>query len=172
MITTKTGDKGETQIGNRRIKKAACLIDTLGCLDSLSSAIGLARTHCADVDIDEACKSIQFDLYLIMGNIHIKETKLPTVNYLDEKIKQYENKEYMKDFHIAGSSRSSAFFDFARTECREAERILWKAYERKEYASDETLVFLNRLSDLLWLFARYLGDKEDTVTQYENKESI
>lgn len=107
-----------------------------------------------------------------MGNIHNKDTMLPTVKYVDEKIKQYENKEYMKGFHIAGSSKSSAFFDFARTECREAERVLWKAYECKEYVEDEALVFLNRLSDLLWLFARYLGDKEDTVKRYESKETI
>jgi cob(I)alamin adenosyltransferase len=160
-----------------RIKKASCLIQTLGSVDTVISYIGLARADCEDADVDNELKGIQADLFNICAIL----AKTPSVNTvdidkLDKLVTKYENQDYFKDFHIPGSGRTSAKFDVARAECRQAEINLWFAYGNHEFTEESVLIYMNRLSDLLWLLARKFGNLQDTLTEFkkqnENKGSI
>ncbi len=165
MITTRTGDKGNTSLlGGKRIKKASCLIKTLGRLDLLSSYLGVARNECNNVDINEELRYIQVRLSYIMSIVGVSNKDIDLdINNIEKLIEEYDNDNYYKKFYIPGSGKTSAYFDLARAQCRSTEIELWYAYENNEFKYEPALIFLNRLSDLLWILARKFGDKEDIV---------
>ncbi len=159
-IYTRTGDSGETSIfGGGRIKKHSVLVDTYGTLDELSSWIGVVRSHCVDdYELNSLLKEIQKDIYVIasrMAGADIHELPGNRIEYLEMKIDYYDEKlPELKGFIYPSGTKPSTFLHVARTVCRRAERKLSIIYDNEGRFHNE-LKYINRLSDLLFVLARY-----------------
>src|SRR6266487_2405561 len=145
-IVTKTGDKGETSLMyNRRVSKGDTRVDAYGCVDELTAALGLARSISNQKFLSEQILGAQKDLIVVMAD------RITAVISDLEKDKSL----YPKDWVIPGGTAVSAALDFARTTCRRAERhIATFSADEKDF-NPEILRYLNRLSDLCWVLARY-----------------
>lgn len=173
-IATKTGDKGETSLMyGRRISKADARIEANGCIDELTSALGLARAICQDDKVDDHILAVQKDLIIVMGELatspedHERYVKdgFQLVNggmteRLTAEVEALESSPFMqfKDWVIPGGTTGSAALDVARGVCRRAERAVEALAERGDPINPDVLRYLNRLSDLCWLLARYLDN--------------
>jgi len=175
-IATKTGDKGETSLMyGRRVGKSDHRVDAYGCVDELNSALGLARAVAANDFVRDEILAAQKELITVMGELATMPADLERyredgfmlttsamVDRLTGVIDQIESSEKMKfkDWVLPGNSLESATLDLARATCRRAERrVASLAAETKNFNA-ETLRYLNRLSDLCWLLARQLEQKE------------
>jgi len=160
-ITTRTGDAGETGLGDgSRVAKDSARITALGDLDELNSSLGVVLTEPIPAPIRDALIVIQHDLFDLGGEICI-----PGHRALDEgKVARLEAlvAEHnaallpLKEFILPGGSRAAALAHVARTVCRRAERSL-VALAHTEDVSPHARVYLNRLSDLLFVFGRSLN---------------
>jgi cob(I)alamin adenosyltransferase len=170
-IVTKTGDKGETSLMyGRRLSKSDPRVDAYGCLDELTAALGLARSVATDKFVLEQIFSAQKDLVVIMGELatapadrerYLKDGfQLTTADMVDRICAVIFDLEkdpslYPKDWVIPGGTPFSAALDFARATCRRAERHIAALSAGEEDLNPEILRYLNRLSDLCWVLARY-----------------
>ena len=166
-IVTKTGDKGETSLMyGRRLSKADPRVDAYGCVDELTAALGLARSIATDKFISDKILAAQKDLIVVMGELataprdrerYVKDGFQLTTAALVDRISavifdlEKDKTLYPKDWVIPGKNQASAALDLARTTCRRAERRVAAATD----GSPEILRYLNRLSDLCWILARY-----------------
>ena len=171
-IVTKTGDKGETSLMyGHRVPKSHPRVDAYGCVDELTSALGLARSIATDTFISDEILAAQKDLIVVMGELatapsdrerfakdgfHITTSAMveritAVINELEE-----DKSLYPKDWVIPGETRVSAALDFARTTCRCAERHIAALSTNDTEFNREILRYLNRLSDLCWILARYV----------------
>lgn len=165
-IATTTGDKGKTAlIGGERVSKADLRVEAYGTIDELGAAMGFARSICGDEEINELTKSIQRDLFLLAGstaNPNYTEAANPYVTpemieRLTAEVHRIEKMEgILSDWSLPGDVASAAAFDVARTVCRRAERCVIRLLENGETVDAQIIVYLNRLSDLLWLKGRLL----------------
>ena len=166
-IVTKTGDQGETSLMyGRRVSKNDPRVEAYGAVDELNAALGLARALSKDVFVSEQIFAAQKDLIVVMGELatapedldrYVKDDfKLATAEMVDrvggvivdlEKDKSL----YPKNWVIPGGNPVSAALDFARTTARHAERRIAGLKD----SNSEILRYLNRLSDLCWILARY-----------------
>lgn len=163
-IYTKTGDKGETSLyDGTRIRKDSLRVDSYGTIDELNSSLGFASHFIEDEDIKKKIFSIQKKLFFVAGELATKEEGKFANPIQDSHIKSLENwiDEYLTKidkvdaFIVPGSSISSSSLHVSRTICRRAERrILTLASE--EEVSPTLIKFVNRLSDTIYTFARYL----------------
>jgi cob(I)alamin adenosyltransferase len=170
-IVTKTGDKGETSLMyGRRVSKADPHVDAYGCIDELTAALGLARSICSEKFVSEQIFAVQKDLIVVMGELattsqdrerYLKDgfhvTTAAMVDRVTAVIVELEKDRslYPKDWVIPGETALSAALDFARTTCRRAERHVAAQVANEERFNPEILRYLNRLSDLCWILARY-----------------
>jgi cob(I)alamin adenosyltransferase len=170
-IVTKTGDKGETSLMyGRRVSKADPHVDAYGCIDELTAALGLARSICSDKFVSEQIFAVQKELIIVMGELattpqdrerYLKDgfhvTTAAMVNRITAVIVELEKDRslYPKDWVIPGGTAVSAALDFARTTCRRAERHVAAQVADEQRFNAEILRYLNRLSDLCWILARY-----------------
>jgi cob(I)alamin adenosyltransferase len=166
-IVTKTGDTGETSLMyGRRVSKADPRVDAYGCVDELNAALGLARALSKDPFVSDQILAAQKDLIVVMGELataredvdrYLKDgfhlTTAAMVERLSGVIVDIEKDKslYPKDWVIPGKNPPSAALDLARTTCRGAERRVAATKD----ANLEILRYLNRLSDLCWVLARY-----------------
>ena len=164
-IVTKFGDKGMTSIcGGRRLPKDHSRLEVCGSLDELSSFLGFCKALNKTVLIKKLIESIQNDLIIIGSEIasesknigklkkRIKETD---IHRLEANIKSLEKKLPKRvNFCLPGKNAVSGTFDIARAVSRRAERRLVTAKRKKILKNNCILVYLNRLSDLLYLLAR------------------
>jgi cob(I)alamin adenosyltransferase len=170
-IATKTGDQGTTGLMyNRRVAKCHPRVEAYGCVDELNAAIGLARAS-ADRDyIRDNLLAIQKDLVILMGELatdvadlsrYVKDgfsrlTPAMTAR-LDQLVGEIEAHELaFNGWATPGASVHSAALDVARTVCRRAERRVCHLRETGQLENPEIIVYLNRLADLFWLFARWV----------------
>jgi len=165
-IYTKTGDAGETGLfGGSRVSKASLRVDAYGQVDELNSAIGWARVEVSDSGIDALLNRIQNELFEVgaeLGSTTERKQKsaIPRieesqVQALERAIDQYEQgPPPLTTFVLPGGSESAARFHLARCICRRAERSL-VALSTQEELRGELFRYLNRLSDLLFVLARY-----------------
>ena len=168
-VYTKKGDKGETGlIGGTRVSKAHVRIEAYGTVDELNSYIGLLR----DTAVDETRKNqlieIQDRLFTLgswLANDEEKsKMKLPElvssdVTYLEEAIdKMEESLEPMKFFVLPGGHVNVSYCHIARCVCRRSERLVVRASEVIP-VSELVISYLNRLSDYLFVYSRYLCAK-------------
>src|SRR5450755_954953 len=167
-IATKTGDAGVTSLMyGRRVPKSDPRVDAYGCVDELNAALGMVRVTAADQFIADEVLAVQKELILVMGELATAPGDLPRykkdgyqltssemVDRLTALIDDLEKNKLLhyKDWAIPGSTPISATLDVARTICRRAER---RVATLGEGVNAEILRYLNRLSDLCWLFARY-----------------
>jgi cob(I)alamin adenosyltransferase len=170
-IVTKTGDKGETSLMyGRRLSKADARVDAYGCIDELTAALGLARSVSTDQFISEQILAAQKDLIVVMGELataagdrerYIKDDFHLTTAEMVDRIAavifdlEKDKSLYPKDWVIPGGTKLSAALDFARATCRRAERHIAAFSVEEKDSNPEILRYLNRLSDLCWILARY-----------------
>jgi cob(I)alamin adenosyltransferase len=169
-IATKTGDDGTTGLMyNRRVSKCHPRVEAYGGVDDLNSALGLARASANDDFVREALFATQKDLVVLMGELATLPEDLPRyledgyslvkpdmTARLDHLVKEIEaQKISFQGWATPGATLHSAALDVARTTCRRAERRVCALREADQLPNPEILVYLNRLSDALWLLARW-----------------
>jgi cob(I)alamin adenosyltransferase len=160
-ITTRTGDKGETGLGDgSRVAKDHARIAALGDIDELNCAIGFVLAEEVPGEIRDALLQVQQDLFDLGGEISIPGHSLlkpESVAGLEAHLQAW-NKDLpaLKEFILPGGTRAAAAAHLARTVCRRAERSV-VALGRKEKVGESARQFLNRLSDLLFVAGRALN---------------
>ncbi len=168
-IATRKGDDGTTGLMyNRRVSKCHPRVEAYASVDELNSALGMARATAADETLTSRLLTIQKDLVTLMGELATASKDLDryrkdgfqliapeaTVK-LNDWVKDLEAREISyKGWATPGATVNSAALDVARATCRRAERRACALREAGDLENLEILVYLNRLSDLLWLFAR------------------
>jgi cob(I)alamin adenosyltransferase len=160
-ITTRTGDRGDTGLGDgSRVSKDSLRVRALGELDELNSAIGVVLAENVPTDISDALNQVQHDLFDLGGEISIPGHTLlaeAQVERLEATIESW-NAELppLKEFILPGGTRAAAAAHLVRTVCRRAERAV-VALGEKEKVSEPARRYLNRLSDLLFIAGRRLN---------------
>lgn len=174
-VTTGGGDTGYTGLlGEQRVPKYDPRPETLGTVDEATSALGLARAMTRDPRAKEIIYTIQQELYLLMGELatppeHYEKLGLRmTVEHvrrleqIEEALKQ--EVEIPNKFIIPGDTPDGAALDLARTIIRRAERHAVKLLHDGVIANGEVVRYLNRLSDLIFILARYLEVKSSIAS--------
>lgn len=174
-IATKTGDHGQTGLMyNRRVPKSHPRVEAYGSVDELNAALGLARAATAHRPVSEGLPAIQQDLVVLMGELATLPEDLPRylkdgyvqvtpqmTARLDALIQRLEGEGVtVRGWATPGATVASAALDLARTACRRAERRVCVLVEAGELGNPEILAYLNRLSDALWLLARWVEGQE------------
>jgi len=165
-ISTMRGDGGQTSLaGGVRVSKASARVETYGTIDELNSTLGFARSICEDAGVAAFTKSVQQELFKI-GSALATPTESPKpqividpalVERLTAEVHRIEGIEgVLADWSIPGEHAAAAAFDVSRTVCRRAERALVRLQEAGVAVQPAMLAYVNRLSDLLWLFGRKL----------------
>lgn len=164
-IYTKTGDRGETGLfGGPRVKKDTPRIETYGTVDELNSALGVARAVGLDAEFDELVGRIQNELFALGAQLatpepaahHMALVGPSQIAALEQAIDRFEKRlEPLTQFILPGGTEAAAHLHLARTVCRRAERRLVTLVEQSaEPIAGDLLIYLNRLSDLLFVMAR------------------
>jgi cob(I)alamin adenosyltransferase len=169
-IYTRTGDKGTTALfDGTRVAKSHERVETYAAIDELNSILGqtiaFMRSKKEEARIKEELIQIQHDLFAI-GSALAMPHPIPVVG-LDKRPKEFEeqidtlthNLPELKNFILPGGSKSGSLLHVARTFARRAERRVVKLTEKEEVDQD-ILIYLNRLSDLLFTLARYINHQE------------
>jgi cob(I)alamin adenosyltransferase len=169
-IVTKTGDAGTTALMyGRRVPKNHPRVEAYGAVDELNAALGVARAAAVEKFISENLFSIQKQLVTVMGELAVLPEDLPRyakdgfaavttemTAQLERLVKEIEAQNVsFKGWATPGATPTAAALDLARTICRRAERRVCDLNQTGELKNAEIIIFLNRLSDLLWLFARW-----------------
>jgi cob(I)alamin adenosyltransferase len=174
-IATKTGDDGTTGLMfNRRVPKTDARVAAYGACDELNAALGMARAWSEEAVISQRILEVQKELVVLMGELACAEedreryrekgfqfVEEPMVERLTAWIDDLEKNHKISFKHWAtpGTMRASATLDVARVACRRAEREVWGLKDAGFAVSDVLSRYLNRLSDLCWLWARYVETK-------------
>ncbi|MFZ0829398.1 MAG: cob(I)yrinic acid a,c-diamide adenosyltransferase [Verrucomicrobiia bacterium] len=173
-IATRTGDGGTTGLMyGRRVPKTHPRVEACGAVDELNAALGVARAVGKNDFVRGNLLAIQNDLIVLMGEVGVATEHLPryvkdgysTVTpemtaKLDSLICEIEAQQVsFKGWATPGGTLDASALDLARTVCRRAERCLCGLTEAGELKNLEIIIYLNRLSDLLWLFARWVETK-------------
>ena len=183
-IYTKTGDKGETALyGGTRVSKASARVESYGTIDELNSFIGFAKTEITDEKVLNQLKKIQFDLFTVGSESATPTDKLTLANgksrlslvISETEIEELEN--WMDDFEeelqplqyfiLPGGGEAATSLHICRTVCRRAERSLVFLNET-EAVRPELIKYLNRLSDYLFMLARYMSKINNESEEYWN----
>ncbi len=169
-VTTGTGDTGYTGLlGEERVPKYDPRPDTFGTVDEATSALGLARAVAQDQQVKDIIYRIQQELYLLMGELattpenYEKMGLKMTIEHV-QRLEQVEEElkrevEIPNKFIIPGDTLDGAALDLARTIIRRAERMAVKLLHDEVIHNAEVVRYLNRLSDLVFILARYIEVK-------------
>ena len=166
-IYTKTGDGGDTALfGGGRVPKDNRRVEAYGAVDELNSFVGLSLVSLADADVRRGLLLIQNDLFSLGANLatpggddsrprpqtpDVPVARLEAMEqWIDEATKELPE---LREFVLPGGSEASATLHVCRSVCRRAERAA-VALAREEYVDDGIVPYLNRLSDLLFVWAR------------------
>ncbi len=178
-IYTKTGDKGETGLfGGDRVPKDAARIEAYGAVDELNSLIGIVRALEPGKKIDRLLQKIQNDLFVVGADLATrkagKRSLVPRIGRahvasLEGIIDSLELLLLpLTLFILPGGTVAASYLHYARTVCRRAERSTIRL-SRSEEINEHALVYLNRLSDLLFVLARYANHiQKKNETKWEN----
>ena len=175
-ISTRTGDRGETGLGDgRRVAKDSARIQALGDIDELNSCLGLLLAEKLPAALRKALLQVQHDLFDLGGEVCIPGHRMIAeahVRHLDDLLAEHNARlSPLKEFILPGGTRAAALAHLARTVCRRAERSL-VALHRAEPVGERALQYLNRLSDLLFVLGRTLnraGRRGDVLWRHERK---
>ncbi len=170
-IATKTGDDGSTGLMfNRRVSKTNIRVQAYGALDELNAAFGMVRAFAEVPAVAERVLAVQKNLIPIMGELAVspedmqryvdKGRTIVGPDWAEELTAQIVELEKNHKITYAGwatpgATKGSACLDIARTTCRRAERALVALRESGAEVNPHILRYVNRLSDLCWLWARW-----------------
>ncbi|MDQ3552270.1 MAG: cob(I)yrinic acid a,c-diamide adenosyltransferase [Bacteroidota bacterium] len=174
-IYTKTGDKGTTSlIGGTKVFKSHIRIESYGTIDELNSWVGVVADHTTDLESKIVFKEIQDRLFTIGSSLACdpeKEPKLTLPDLKEEDVEVLEKEidkmnealQPMKSFILPGGAPVVSFAHVTRCVCRRAERIC-VAMQSEEMVIEPLIIkYLNRLSDYLFVAARYLSHLNNAV---------
>ncbi|MCA9039049.1 MAG: cob(I)yrinic acid a,c-diamide adenosyltransferase [Planctomycetaceae bacterium] len=175
-IYTKSGDQGETSLGNGdRVLKTASRITAYGEVDELNSLLGVVLTNELLLEIRETLTVIQNDLFDVGADLCIPESEEPLeyeplrvtasqVERLEAAIdKANERLEPLESFILPGGTPAAAYLHLARAVCRRIEISVLKLHA-EESINPQVIIYLNRLSDLLFVYGRLANnDGRDDV---------
>lgn len=177
-IYTKTGDKGETGLmGGERVSKNSLRIKAYGTIDELNSFLGLAVTEISSEEIKKILLTLQNQLFTVGTDLatpnnektqRLKIIRTPSSFYeeIEKIIDNYESKlTELKNFILPGGSKGAALLHVCRTICRRAEREVIALNETVKIGGN-IIIFLNRLSDLLFVLSRFenkVSNHPDTI---------
>jgi len=168
-IATKTGDAGMTSLMfNRRVSKCHPRVEACGVVDELNAVLGLARASSTQDDLRRALETIQKDLVPLMGELATLESDLAAyiqggfgrisgaqIEKLDRYVRDLEKESgTFQGWVSPGANVPAATLDLGRTVCRRAERVICGLAEAGQLENRDIIIYLNRLSDILWLLAR------------------
>ncbi|UAY50745.1 cob(I)yrinic acid a,c-diamide adenosyltransferase [Ferruginibacter albus] len=168
-IYTKTGDGGKTSlIGGTKVAKSDLRIETYGTIDELNSYIGLVNDHLAEEHSKTILKEVQDRLFTIGSSLACdtdKEPKMKIPDLKEEDIlllekeidKMNEVLPEMKSFILPGGHVAVSTTHIARCVCRRSERLCVNMTESNLFVEPLIIKYLNRLSDYLFVLARYIG---------------
>ncbi len=181
-VYTKKGDKGTTRLGGgQEVAKDSTRILAYGTVDELNSVIGIAISFEPSVDVRNALTKIQHELFTLGGDLcvleddkqkwQMQQIEAAHVDAL-EKLMDRLNEELkpLEDFILPGGTKVSAFLHQARCVCRRAESLVVRL-SKEEELGESVLKYLNRLSDTLFVLARYENLKNGIDDVYWQKES-
>lgn len=175
-IATRTGDSGTTGLMyNRRVPKSHARVEAYGSVDELNAALGVVRAAATAPELGERLLRIQKDLVVLMGELATAAEDLERYSRdgfqtvgasmtrkLDEWVAEIESRSVtFRGWATPGMTPESAVLDVARTTCRRAERRVHALFTLEDSGNAEILVYLNRLSDLLWLLARWVETRHE-----------
>ena len=164
-ITTKTGDRGHTRLfSGEDVSKNSRRLDAYGDLDELVSLLSIARHKLQDQNLKQDILSLQRNLFIVGSELATTDKKLDTLpqrvdssmlKSLEKEMKALEDSvEIPRGFVIPGNSLGASYLDYARAISRRLERKVAGLLEDKMLKNETLLVWLNRLSDYLYLMAR------------------
>jgi cob(I)alamin adenosyltransferase len=164
-IYTKTGDEGETSLfGGARVSKDVPRIEAFGTVDELNSVIGICRAVNPRREVGKILEQVQRDLFTLgaelatpgpVGKNRSARIKAPDIGRLERHIDAFDARiPALRKFILPGGNAPAAMMHLARTVCRRAERRV-VALGRRERVSPAAIIYLNRLSDLLFVLARW-----------------
>lgn len=169
-IYTRSGDKGTTALGSgRRVRKDDLRVETYGTIDEANALIGLARLHTKDL-LDEGLARIQNDLFDLGADlcVPVQDTRGQTaLRIADSQVSRLENEidvlnaklAALESFVLPGGTPASAHLHVARAVVRRAERLMTRLSATEgESVNEAALRYVNRLSDYLFVAARYAND--------------
>ncbi|MFH1827177.1 MAG: cob(I)yrinic acid a,c-diamide adenosyltransferase [bacterium] len=173
-IYTKTGDKGTTSIfGGRRVSKDSPIIEICGSIDELSSCVGLVIVYIKNKEDLAFLIEVQKTLYLIMAyftgaNVELKQLLKETKRF-EQKIDIYTSRlPKLNRFVLYSGSKTSSLFNVLRVQTRKSERRIITYLSGKKNPNSliekSILVYINRLSDLFFIFARKCSKNKEILT--------
>jgi len=175
-IVTRTGDGGTTALMyGRRVPKNHPRVEAYGTVDELNAVLGVARATAEEAFVRDNVLLIQKDLIGLMGELSVLpedsgrygKDGYPVVTpqmtaKLDALVGQIEAQNVnLQGWATPGASMNAAALDLSRTVCRRAERRVYPLHEAGELKNAEIIAYLNRLSDLLWLMARWIETRQN-----------
>jgi len=157
-----------------RVSKCHPRVQACGAVDELNTAIGLARASMAHRFVTDHLYTTQKELVALMGELATLPDDMPRyvkdgfpmltsemTHRLDTIVKEIEAQNVsFKDWATPGATHGSAVLEVARTTCRRAERSVCALRDEGQLSNAEILVYLNRLSDVLWLMARWVEQRD------------
>lgn len=169
-IYTKTGDDGTTGLfSGKRVAKSSSYVEAYGSVDEVNAWIGYSASNCSDKELHRELLAIQHDLHSVCADLATpldSKGKIGRVHSdrsvrLEKLVDHFETElSPLTQFILAGGSELSARLHLARTVCRRAEREVIR-HSEKEQINSEIVIYLNRLSDLLFVMARVANRRAD-----------
>ena len=170
-IYTKTGDAGDTALfGGQRVAKDALRIEAYGTVDELNAFLGLIVRHCTSPDIKSRLLRVQGELFQVGADLatpldaktsYITRLNAEPAQRLEAEIDEWEVLlPPLTSFILPGGSQPGAELHIARTVCRRAERRA-VSLARTEALNDAIIIYLNRLSDWLFVLARTVNHRQN-----------
>jgi len=177
-IYTRTGDKGTTAlVGGKRVPKESGRLESYGTVDELNSIVGIVRTYLIEykdrlgddyIWYSEMLRRIQNELFDVGSELAtppdgeyegMYKIGPGEVKKLEEEMDRMEKDlQPLSSFTLPGGGVLNAFLHQARTVCRRAERVMW-AVKREEGISDQDIIYINRLSDHLFVQSRWIAKR-------------
>jgi cob(I)alamin adenosyltransferase len=180
-VYTRQGDEGETRLGGgQKVPKDSPRIAAYGTVDELNAIIGVTLAFEPTEKVREALTQIQHELFTLGGDLCVleedkKQRNMAVIEEVHvkalEKLMDELNKELkpLEEFILPGGTPAAAFLHQARCVCRRAERQL-VTLSRQEKTGQNVLKYLNRLSDALFVLARYENLKKGVEEVYWGKK--